>query len=83
LPNILGLAAGYDSTGLCLDGLFGLGFGFIEIGSVNPTINFNMQTKNSNKINIEKGVVEYNHDMENKGINVCKAAVTSFKQENN
>lgn len=78
MPNIIGLASGYDSTGLCLDGLFGLGFGFIEIGSVNPTINFNKQTKNTNKINIEKNIVEYNSDIDNKGIYVCKASVSNL-----
>jgi len=35
-PNPVGLAAGLDKNGACLDGLSALGFGFIEIGTVTP-----------------------------------------------
>lgn len=35
-PNPVGLAAGYDKNGAVLDGLLGLGFGFVEAGSVTP-----------------------------------------------
>ena len=35
-PNRLGLAAGLDKNGRCIDGLGGLGFGFIEVGTVTP-----------------------------------------------
>lgn len=34
LPNPIGLAAGMDKNGECIDGLAALGFGFIEIGTV-------------------------------------------------
>lgn len=34
--NPIGLAAGYDKNGDCIDELFGLGFGFIEVGTVTP-----------------------------------------------
>src|SRR5699024_7642131 len=36
LPNPVGLAAGLDKNGLAIDGLAGLGFGFIEVGTVTP-----------------------------------------------
>ncbi|MDK4529948.1 quinone-dependent dihydroorotate dehydrogenase [Kingella kingae] len=36
LPNPIGLAAGMDKNGECIDGLAALGFGFIEIGTVTP-----------------------------------------------
>lgn len=36
LPNPLGMAAGFDKNAECPDGLFDLGFGFVEIGSVTP-----------------------------------------------
>ena len=36
LPNPIGLAAGLDKDGTCIDGLAALGFGFIEIGTVTP-----------------------------------------------
>ncbi|MEH6403997.1 MAG: quinone-dependent dihydroorotate dehydrogenase [Sneathiella sp.] len=35
-PNPVGLSAGYDKNGDVLDGLLGLGFGFVEAGSVTP-----------------------------------------------
>lgn len=34
--NRLGLAAGLDKNGDCIDGLGGLGFGFVELGTVTP-----------------------------------------------
>jgi dihydroorotate dehydrogenase len=36
LPNPVGLAAGLDKDGACIDGLAALGFGFIEVGTVTP-----------------------------------------------
>ena len=35
-PNPVGLAAGLDKNGACIDGLAALGFGFIEIGTATP-----------------------------------------------
>jgi dihydroorotate dehydrogenase len=35
-PNPVGLAAGMDKDGAYIDGLAGLGFGFMEIGTVTP-----------------------------------------------
>ncbi len=35
-PNRIGLAAGFDKDGVCIDGLGSLGFGCIEVGTVTP-----------------------------------------------
>jgi dihydroorotate dehydrogenase len=35
-PNPIGLAAGFDKNGEAIDGLFDLGFGFVEVGTVTP-----------------------------------------------
>lgn len=35
-PNPVGLAAGLDKDGACIDSLASLGFGFIEVGTVTP-----------------------------------------------
>ncbi|WP_298825086.1 quinone-dependent dihydroorotate dehydrogenase [uncultured Piscinibacter sp.] len=35
-PNRVGLAAGLDKNGRCIDGLAAMGFGFIEVGTVTP-----------------------------------------------
>jgi dihydroorotate dehydrogenase len=34
--NPLGIAAGFDKHGEAMQGLFDMGFGFVEIGSVTP-----------------------------------------------
>ena len=36
VPNRIGLAAGLDKNGRCIDGLGAMGFGFIEVGTVTP-----------------------------------------------
>ncbi len=35
-PNRVGVAAGFDKNGRCIDALGALGFGFIELGTVTP-----------------------------------------------
>jgi len=35
-PNPIGMAAGFDKDGEAVDGLLGLGFGFVEVGTVTP-----------------------------------------------
>ncbi|MDB5891929.1 MAG: quinone-dependent dihydroorotate dehydrogenase [Polaromonas sp.] len=35
-PNRVGLAAGLDKNARCIDGLSGMGFGFVEVGTVTP-----------------------------------------------
>ena len=35
-PNRVGLAAGLDKNGRCIDGFGALGFGFVEVGTVTP-----------------------------------------------
>ncbi|CCG08174.1 quinone-dependent dihydroorotate dehydrogenase [Pararhodospirillum photometricum] len=35
-PNPVGLAAGFDKDGVAVGPLFGLGFGFVEVGTVTP-----------------------------------------------
>lgn len=36
LPHGFGLAAGFDKNGLALEGLYALGFAFVEVGTVTP-----------------------------------------------
>lgn len=36
IRNTLGIAAGFDKNGIAISGLFALGFGFVEIGTVTP-----------------------------------------------
>lgn len=50
LPNIIGLASGYETHGNCAENLFDLGFGYLEIGSLNPQTSVEEDFKNENKI---------------------------------
>jgi dihydroorotate dehydrogenase len=36
VDNPIGMAAGFDKNGDAIDGLFDLGFGYVEIGSITP-----------------------------------------------
>lgn len=36
LPNPIGLAAGFDKHGEACEAMLGVGFGFVEVGSVTP-----------------------------------------------
>jgi dihydroorotate dehydrogenase len=36
LPNVIGLAAGFDKDARAVDGCLALGFGFVEVGAVTP-----------------------------------------------
>lgn len=36
ISNPVGMAAGFDKDGDAIDGLFDLGFGYVEVGSVTP-----------------------------------------------
>lgn len=36
LDNPVGIAAGFDKDARCIDGLFDIGFGYVEVGSVTP-----------------------------------------------
>ena len=35
-PNPVGLAAGFDKDGLVCEAMLGMGFGFVEVGSITP-----------------------------------------------
>lgn len=35
-PNRIGMAAGFDKNGVAIEGIAGLGFGFVEVGTVTP-----------------------------------------------
>jgi len=39
-PNPVGLAAGFDKNGDCIEGMGSLGFGFIEVGTITPRPQF-------------------------------------------
>lgn len=47
LKNPVGIAAGFDKDAEAIDGLFDLGFGYVEVGSVTPEPQVCVQTMES------------------------------------
>lgn len=56
-PNPVGLAAGYDKDGLCVQGLSALGFGHIEIGSVSCDFSRGNPKPRLFRLPLDRGVV--------------------------
>ena len=57
-PNRVGLAAGLDKNGRCIDGLGAMGFGFIEVGTVTPRA----QPGNPRPRTFDEFIESYNND---------------------
>ncbi len=76
-PNPVGLAGGFDKNAVALSGLFGLGFGFIEAGTVTPR-----PQEGNPRPRIfrcpEHGAVINRMGFPNKGLNVFKANLERF-----
>lgn len=56
-PNPVGLAAGYDKNAVALDALLGLGFGFVEAGSVTPVAQPGNPKPRMFRLTEDKGVI--------------------------
>jgi dihydroorotate dehydrogenase len=57
LPNPIGLAAGFDKNAEAPDALLGLGFGFVEIGSVTPRPQPGNQRPRLFRLSEDRGVI--------------------------
>jgi dihydroorotate dehydrogenase len=73
-PNPIGLSAGYDKNGDVLDGVLGLGFGFVEAGSVTPRPQDGNPKPRIFRLERDQGVVN-RLGFNNKGLEV---AATNF-----
>ncbi|KRW99651.1 hypothetical protein PPERSA_03452 [Pseudocohnilembus persalinus] len=83
LPNILGLAAGYEADGNITKDLVDMGFGYVEIGSLNPQLDVESKAQlENNKILPHQQRVEYNRDIDNLTILKPQAYVGSLKRSN-
>lgn len=74
-PNPIGLSAGYDKNGAVLDALLGLGFGFVEAGSVTPKAQAGNPKPRIFRLTEDQAVIN-RLGFNNKGLDV---ALTNFK----
>ncbi|KAI9500681.1 dihydroorotate dehydrogenase [Coemansia spiralis] len=69
MSNPVGLAAGFDKNAEAIDGLFGLGFGFVEVGSVTPVAQEGNPKKRLFRVD-ESGAVINRMGLNNVGVQV-------------
>ena len=78
-PNPVGLAAGMDKDGEAMAGLFGLGFGAVEIGSLTPRPQAGNPRPRLFRLAEDRGVVN-RMGFNNGGIDAALARVTGVKR---
>ncbi|KAJ2087922.1 dihydroorotate dehydrogenase [Coemansia sp. RSA 986] len=76
MSNPVGLAAGFDKNGKAIDGLFSLGFGLVEVGSITPVAQEGNPKKRLFRID-ESGAVINRMGMNNEGVEVCSDRIRS------
>tara|TARA_B100001996_G_scaffold382432_1_gene374227 strand:+ start:2486 stop:3556 length:1071 start_codon:yes stop_codon:yes gene_type:complete len=69
--NPIGLAAGFDKSAKCFNGLFNLGFSSVEIGTVTPHSQKGNSKPRVFRLNQDKGVVN-RYGFNNEGIDIIK-----------
>jgi len=67
LPNPIGLAAGLDKNGECIDAFAAMGFGFIEVGTVTPLPQVGNDKPRLFRIKDAKGIIN-RMGFNNKGV---------------
>ena len=65
--NPIGIPAGFDKNGIAIESLANLGFGFIEIGSVTPNIQYGNLKPRVHYLHEEKSLINF-MGLPNKGI---------------
>ena len=78
LPNPIGLAAGLDKNGECIDGLAALGFGFIEVGTVTPRPQEGNPQPRLFRISAHRAIIN-RMGFNNRGIDALLANIKSAK----
>ena len=74
-PNPVGLAAGFDSNGDCINDLANFGFGFMEIGSLS-TLGQQVDQKHNHVVRVKKRKALVNHgEGSNKGVSYAIARI--------
>ncbi|KAJ2539688.1 dihydroorotate dehydrogenase [Coemansia sp. RSA 1933] len=76
LSNPVGMAAGFDKNAEAIDGLFALGFGFVEVGSITPLAQQGNPKPRLFRID-ESGAVINRMGLNNDGAQVCGDRIRS------
>lgn len=79
-PNPLGMAAGFDKNGELIDQLLGLGFGFVEIGSVTPLPQPGNPKPRCFRLPEHKAVIN-RYGFNSDGIDAVKERIIRFRQQ--
>ncbi len=75
-PNPVGLAAGMDKNGDCINGMASLGFGFIEIGTITPLPQAGNPKPRLFRLPVAQGIIN-RMGFNNEGVDRLIANVTS------
>ncbi|KAJ1794882.1 dihydroorotate dehydrogenase [Coemansia sp. RSA 2399] len=76
LSNPVGMAAGFDKNAEVFDGLYGLGFGFVEVGTITPAPQEGNPKQRLFRID-ESGAVINRMGLNNDGVQVCGDRIRS------
>ena len=81
-PNPIGMAAGFDKNAEVIDGLFSLGFGFVEVGTVTPRPQVGNPKPRIFRLPEQEAIINrlgFNND----GIDVFLANIAKVKRKGN
>lgn len=79
-PNAVGMAAGFDKNAEAIAGLFGLGFGFVEVGTVTPRPQAGNPKPRIFRLSAQEGIINrlgFNND----GIEVFLKNLAHFRKK--
>lgn len=79
-PNPIGMAAGFDKNGEAVNGLFNLGFGFVEIGTITPRPQAGNPKPRIFRLSEDKAIIN-RLGFNNKGIDFLLAHVEVARQK--
>lgn len=79
-PNPVGIAAGFDKNGDCIDALAALGFGFIEVGTITPQPQHGNPKPRLFRLPAKKALIN-RLGFNNKGVNYLVARLKQVKYQ--
>ena len=80
-PNPIGLAAGFDKNAEAISGIIGMGFGFVEVGTVTPKAQVGNPTPRVFRHVATKSVIN-RMGFPNEGVTVFKDNIQKFRSKN-
>lgn len=79
-PNPIGLAAGFDKDAVAIKGLLGLGFGFVEVGTITPLPQPGNPKPRSFRLPELGGVIN-RYGFNNEGVDAASQRLDSIRQQ--